>query len=53
VDLVPDHAHSGLIRISGLTVELRNALDHDVDLFATEMMKYDAAASAICDAIPL
>lgn len=53
VDLLPDHPHSELVRISGLTVELREVLGRDVDVFATELMKGRVSASAIRDAVPL
>jgi predicted nucleotidyltransferase len=53
VDLLPDHPHSELIRIAGLNVELRELLGREVDVFAPELMKKHASASAILDAVPL
>ncbi len=53
VDLVPDHPNSELIRISGLTVEIRETLGREVDIFATEVMKERVSASATRDAVPL
>jgi predicted nucleotidyltransferase len=53
VDLLPDHPHSELIRISGLNVEVRELLGRDVDVFAPELMKAKVSESAVRDAVPL
>ena len=53
VDLLPDHPHSELVRISGLTVEIRDVLGRDVDVFASELMRGRVSATAIRDAVPL
>jgi len=53
VDLLPDHPHSSLIRISGLMAETREALGRDVDVFAPQVMKARVSESALRDAVPL
>lgn len=53
VDLLPDHPHSELVRISGLTVEISDVLGREVDVFAPELMKGRVSATAMRDAVPL
>ena len=53
VDLLPDRPHSELLRISGLTVGLREVLGRPVDVFAPELMRDRVSATALRDAVPL
>ena len=53
VDLVPEHPHSELMRISGLTVEVREVLGRDVDVFAPALMKERVSETALRDAVVL
>ena len=53
VDLVPEHPHRELMRISGLTVEVREVLGRDVDVFAPALMKERVSETALRDAVPL
>jgi hypothetical protein len=51
VDLVPEHPHSELVRIGGLTVEIREALGRNVDVFAPALMKQRVSQTAMRDAV--
>lgn len=53
VDLLPEHPHSKLLRISGLNAGARKVLRHPVDIFAPEVMKRRVSESAELDAVPL
>jgi len=53
VDLLPDHPHSELVRISGLTLEIRTMLGRPVDVFAPALMKSRVSATTMKDAVPL
>jgi hypothetical protein len=53
VELAPEHAHSELVRISGLTIEVRAVLGRDVDVFAPALMKERVSETALRDAVAL
>ena len=47
VDLVPEHPHGELLRIGGVTVEVREVLGRDVDVFAPALMKERVSETAL------
>lgn len=53
VDLIADHPHSDLVRISGITVGLRELLGRNVDVFSPQLMKRRVSTTALRDAVPL
>lgn len=53
VDLLPDDAHSELVRVGGLRVGFRRVLGHDVDVVAPQLLKSQVSETALKDAVPL
>lgn len=53
VDLEPDHVHSRLLRLSGVTAGFRAVLRRDVDVVASDMLRDSVSATALADAIPM
>ncbi len=53
VDLLPDHAHSRLLRLSGLAAGFEAVLGREVDVVAAELLREPVSVTALADAIPL
>ena len=53
VDLLPDHTHSRLLRVSGVAVGFEEILHRHVDVVAAELLRDEVSATALTDAIPL
>ncbi|WP_375384206.1 nucleotidyltransferase family protein [uncultured Microbacterium sp.] len=53
VDLLPDHVHSRLLRVSGVAAGFEAILHRDVDVVAAELMRDAVGATALADATPL